>query len=153
MTGPVQEAIRVLVVDDSGSSRVMLRRIVESDPGLQVMATASDAYAAAQQLKLGMPDVILLDIEMPGMDGITFLRKIMQQRPIPVVICSALTETGSRRSLEALEAGALDVVLKPSAKDAAALAESTARICQALRGAAQSRRRGAPPPPPRRSGP
>ncbi len=151
MTGPVQEAIRVLVVDDSGSSRVMLRRIVESDPGLQVMATASDAYAAAQQLKLGMPDVILLDIEMPGMDGITFLRKIMQQRPIPVVICSALTETGSRRSLEALEAGALDVVLKPSAKDAAALAESTARICQALRGAAQSRRRGAPPPPPRRS--
>ncbi len=151
MTGPINEAIRVLVVDDSGSSRMMLRRIVESDPGLQVMATASDAFTAAQQLKLGVPDVILLDIEMPGMDGITFLRKIMQQRPIPVVICSALTETGSRRSLEALEAGALDVVLKPQSRDAAALADSTVRICQALRGAAQSRRRGAPPPPARPS--
>lgn len=151
MTDAAHETIKVLVVDDSGSSRVMLRRIVESDPGLQVMATAADAFAAAQQLKLGMPDVILLDVEMPGMDGITFLRKIMQQRPIPVVICSALTETGSRRSLEALEAGALDVVLKPATRDPAALAEATARICQALRGAAQSRRRGAPPPPARAS--
>lgn len=141
-----QDAIRVLVVDDSNSSRAILRRIVESDPGLAVMAMAADAYAAAEQLKRGMPDVILLDIEMPGMDGITFLRKIMQQRPIPVVICSALTETGSRRSIEALEAGAVDVVLKPSARDAATLQAATQLICQALRGAALSRRRGAAAP-------
>lgn len=128
MSAQATDPINVLVVDDSTSSRVMLRRIIESDPSLQVQAMAQDAYSAARQMKVALPDVILLDLEMPGMDGMTFLRKIMEQRPMPVVICSSLTETGSERSLEALEAGAVDVILKPSPTDEASRQEATMRL-------------------------
>lgn len=133
------EPIKVMVVDDSTSSRVMLRRFIESDPSLRVTAMAQDAYSAAHLMKSALPDVILLDLEMPGIDGMTFLRRIMQQHPLPVVICSSLTEEGSRRSVEAMEAGAVDVIQKPAAHDAHARAEATLRICHALHAAALSR--------------
>lgn len=147
MTESRYEPIKVMVVDDSTSSRVMLRRIIETDPSLKVLAMAQDAYTAARLMKTELPDVILLDLEMPGIDGMTFLRRIMQQHPLPVVICSSLTEEGSRRSVEAMEAGAVDVIRKPSAHDATALAEATQRICDSLHAAAISRARSRPAPP------
>lgn len=133
------EPVKVLIVDDSTSARAMLRSIVEKDPGLTVMGTAPDAFAAAKMMKANLPDVILLDLELPGMDGLTFLRRIMEQRPIPVVVCSGFTARGSEQSLAALEAGALEVILKPGAGDERARAEAQVRICDALRAASQSR--------------
>ena len=133
------EKTRVLIVDDSPSARVMLRRIVESDPDLVVSGSVSDAFAAARHMKASLPDVLLLDIEMPGMDGITFLRKVMAQNPLPVVICSSLGARGSVASLTALEAGALDVIHKPTA-EALARPETAQAICDVLQGAAHSTR-------------
>lgn len=147
MTDSRYDPIKVMVVDDSTSSRVMLRRIIESDPALRVSAMAQDAYSAANMMKAALPEVILLDLEMPGIDGMTFLRRIMQQHPMPVVICSSLTEEGSRRSVEAMEAGAVDVILKPALGDEIALAEATLRICDSLRAAAMARGRLRPVPP------
>ncbi|NBE07913.1 chemotaxis-specific protein-glutamate methyltransferase CheB [Rhodobacter sp. CCP-1] len=138
MTGTA-DPVRVLIVDDSTSARAMLRSVVESDPALRVCGAAPDAFAAARMMRVDLPDVILLDLEMPGMDGLTFLKKIMSQRPIPVVVCSGLTARGSEQSLAALEAGAVEVILKPQASDAAARAEAALRICDALRAASQSR--------------
>lgn len=135
----MSEKIRVLIVDDSPSARVMLRRVVESDPGLVVTGSVGDAFAAARQMKISLPDVLLLDIEMPGMDGITFLRKVMAQNPLPVVICSSLGTRGSTASITALEAGALDVILKPTA-EALARPETAQAICDSLQGAARSTR-------------
>lgn len=133
------DRIKVLIVDDSTSARTMLRRIVEGDPGLVVMGAAGDAFAAARLMKVELPDVLLLDLELPGMDGITFLKRIMDQRPMPVVVCSSHTEFGSEKSFEALEAGAVEVILKPSPRDEAGLQEATVRICDALHAAVQSR--------------
>ena len=81
--------IRVLVVDDSAVVRRTLAEVLASDPGIEIMATAGDPFIAADRIRAETPDVIVLDVEMPRMDGITFLQKIMAQRPIPVVICSA----------------------------------------------------------------
>lgn len=133
------ETAKVLIVDDSASARAMLRSIVESDPGLTVMAACVDAFEAAKVMRDGLPDVILLDLELPGMDGMSFLKRIMAQRPLPVVICSGLTARGSEQSIAALEAGAVEVILKPSAANEKARAEAQVRICDALRAAAQSR--------------
>ncbi|EPC02995.1 hypothetical protein L861_22045 [Litchfieldella anticariensis FP35 = DSM 16096] len=133
------EKIRVLIVDDSAAVRQLLSDIMASDPALEVMATASDPYIAAERIKHEVPDVIFLDIEMPRMDGLTFLRKIMAQRPIPVVICSSLTEKGSVELMQALEAGAVDVVTKPRIDTIRALSEASMRICDVARAAAQAR--------------
>lgn len=135
----MSDKIRVLIVDDSPSARVMLRRVVESDPALVVMGSVGDAFAAARQMKVSLPDVLLLDIEMPGMDGITFLRKVMAQNPLPVVICSSLGTRGSTATIAALEAGAIDVILKPTA-EALAKPETAQAICDSLQGAARSTR-------------
>lgn len=150
-TSSRNEPVKVLIVDDSASARMMLRRIIETDPSLQVSGMAQDAYAAARIMRSELPDVILLDLEMPGIDGMTFLRRIMQQHPLPVVICSTLTEEGSRRSVEAMEAGAVDVIRKPALSDANAKSEATVRICDALQAAAMSgsRARKAPAPQPK----
>ncbi|HEY0917736.1 protein-glutamate methylesterase/protein-glutamine glutaminase [Devosia sp.] len=130
---------RVLIVDDSAAVRQALTEIIDSDPGLEVMATAPDPYVAAERIRHEVPDVIFLDIEMPRMDGLTFLRKLMSQRPIPVVICSTLTEQGSAAFLQALEAGAVDVITKPRVNTAEGLAEARRRICDVARAAARAR--------------
>jgi two-component system chemotaxis response regulator CheB len=137
--GRTEKEIRVLIVDDSASVRQTLAEIIESEPGLRVMATASDPYVAAERIRQEIPDVIVLDIEMPRMDGLTFLRKIMAQRPIPVVICSTLTAHGSEAMMAALEAGAVDVITKPRVDTAHSLQDSRMRICDAVKAAAQAR--------------
>ncbi|UII20815.1 protein-glutamate methylesterase/protein-glutamine glutaminase [Fulvivirga ligni] len=106
--------ISVLIVDDSALVRKLLTDIFSSDPEIEVIGTASDPYLAAQKIKTQIPDVITLDVEMPRMDGLTFLKAIMAQKPIPVIILSSLTEKGSLTALKALELGALDVVQKPT---------------------------------------
>lgn len=135
----MERKTRVLVVEDSAAVRRVLSDIIASDPALEVMATASDPYLAVERIREEVPDVIFLDIEMPRMDGLTFLRKIMAQRPIPVVVCSTLTQDGSAAFMAALEAGAVDVVAKPRVDTARSLRESRVRICEAVRAAASAR--------------
>jgi two-component system chemotaxis response regulator CheB len=136
--------IRVLIVDDSASVREALSQILRSDPAIEVMGTAADPFVAAKRIGDEIPDVITLDVEMPRMDGITFLRKIMSQRPIPVVMCSSLTEEGSATLMQALEAGAVDVILKPRVDTAQFLHESSLRICDVVKAAAHAKLRGLP---------
>jgi two-component system, chemotaxis family, protein-glutamate methylesterase/glutaminase len=136
---------RVLIVDDSASVRQALASIIEASGDLEVMATASDPFVAAQRIQEEVPDVIVLDVEMPRMDGITFLRRIMAQRPIPTILCSTLLESGSDTLLDAVEAGAIDVILKPRVDTRQFLTESQVRICDAIRGAAKVRFKGARP--------
>lgn len=133
--------IRVLIVDDSSLVRQTLSDIIEADPQLAVMGTAADPFIAAERIKNEIPDVITLDVEMPRMDGITFLQKIMSQRPIPVVICSSLAEKGSDTALKALEYGALEIIQKPKIGTKNFLEESKIRICDAIKAAAMARPR------------
>src|SRR5664279_6015799 len=100
--------IRVLIVDDSAVVRQTLRDILSSDPAIEVIGTASDPFVAAERMREQVPDVITLDIEMPRMDGLTFLQKIMHQHPIPVVICSTLAGAGTDSALAALDEGAVE---------------------------------------------
>lgn len=137
----LKHKLRVLIVDDSASIRQVLTSILNADPDIEVMASASDPYIAARRLQDEVPDVILLDIEMPKMDGITFLRKIMAQRPIPTIICSTLAEEGSDLMVQAFEAGAIDIVPKPRVDTVQALKESSARLCEAVKAAAQAKLR------------
>jgi two-component system chemotaxis response regulator CheB len=134
--------IRVLIVDDSAAVRQAMKQVLESDPDIQVCGTASDPYIAAQRLKEEVPDVITLDVEMPRMDGLTFLEKLMAQHPIPVVICSSLTEAGSRTAIAALDLGAVEVITKPKMGTPQFLHESTVHICDVVKSAAQARVRG-----------
>ena len=134
-----KQIIRVLVVDDSASVRQTLTSILNEDPEIEVMGAASDPFAAARRMQEEIPDVIVLDIEMPRMDGITFLRKIMAQRPIPVIICSTLTEDGSDLMFEAFEAGAVDILPKPRVDTRQALQESSSRLRDAVKAAARAR--------------
>ena len=127
--------ISVLVVDDSAVVRQTLREILESDPRIEVIAVAHDPFIAAQKIKKQIPDVITLDIEMPRMDGLTFLKKIMTQHPIPVVICSSLTEEGCDTTIKALEYGAVDIITKPKLGTKQFLEESKVRICDAVKAA------------------
>lgn len=107
------QPVRVIVVDDSALVRQMLTEILNSDPGIEVVATAADPYQAREKIKKFNPDVLTLDVEMPRMDGLTFLRNLMRLRPMPVVMVSTLTEQGAQVTLEALELGAFDFVAKP----------------------------------------
>lgn len=128
--------IRVLIVDDSATVRQTLKEILESDPAIEVMATASDPYAAVERIKHEVPDVITLDVEMPRMDGLTFLDKLMRQCPVPVVVCSTLTERNSATALAALEKGAVEIITKPKLGTKQFLEESRIRICDAVKSAA-----------------
>ena len=134
-----KEKIRVLIVDDSAVVRQTLGKILESDPDIEVVGMASDPFVAAEKLKNLVPDVITLDVEMPRMDGITFLRKIMTQHPIPVVMCSTLTGDGSDTALKAFEYGAVEVITKPKMGTKTFLEESRIRICDAVKAAALSK--------------
>src|SRR5664279_827428 len=131
--------IRVLIVDDSASVRQVLKEILESDPEIEVMGVASDPYVAVERIKQSIPDVITLDIEMPRMDGLTFLEKIMSQHPIPVVICSTLSGAGSEVALAALEKGAVEIITKPKLGTKEFLEESRVRICDIVKSAALAR--------------
>jgi two-component system chemotaxis response regulator CheB len=131
--------IRVLIVDDSASIRQMMTRILESDPEIEVSGVASDPYVAVHRIQENEPDVITLDVEMPRMDGLTFLERIMSQHPIPTVICSTLTADGSDMALEALERGAVDIINKPKLGTLEFFEESRARICEVVKAAAGAR--------------
>ena len=121
--------IRVLIVDESALVRQTLTDILQSDPEIEVIGTATDPFVAARRIQQEVPDVITLDVEMPRMDGITFLRKIMAQHPMPVVICSSLAEIGSETLSQAWEAGAVEIITKPRIGTAQFLQESKIRIC------------------------
>ncbi|WP_321529776.1 chemotaxis response regulator protein-glutamate methylesterase [uncultured Desulfuromonas sp.] len=131
--------IKVLIVDDSAVVRQALQSVLESDSRIEVIATASDPFVAAERLKQQIPDVITLDVEMPRMDGLTFLQKIMSQHPIPVVMCSSLVEDGSETLLKALEYGAVEIIQKPTLGTKQFLEESKVRICDAIKAAATAR--------------
>ncbi|MFA5519336.1 MAG: chemotaxis response regulator protein-glutamate methylesterase [Spirochaetota bacterium] len=131
--------IKTLVVDDSAVVRQVMREILESDSEIQVIDTAGDPFIAADKIKKELPDVITLDVEMPRMDGITFLQKIMSQHPIPVVMCSSLTEDGAETTLRALELGAVDIITKPKIGVQSFLEESRIRICDAVKAASKAK--------------
>lgn len=131
--------IRVLVVDDSALVRQAMAGILSSDSGIEVMATASDPYAAAMKMRDEIPDVITLDVEMPRMDGITFLRKLMAQHPVPVVICSSLAGKQSATALKALESGAVEIIQKPALGTKKFFEESRILICDIVKSAAMAR--------------
>ncbi len=139
-----QGKVRVLVVDDSAAVRQVMTQVLQADPGIEVIATAADPYIAVERIRREPPDVITLDIEMPRMDGLTFLQRIMSQHPIPVVICSALSEHGSETAMLALERGAVDVITKPKVGVADFVQESAVQIREAVKAASQVRhlRRG-----------
>ena len=129
--------IRVLIVDDSAAVRQALVAVLTGEPGIEVMAAASDPFAAARAMQAEMPDVVILDIEMPRMDGLTFLRKIMAQKPLSVIVCSTLVQEGSDVLARALDAGAVDVITKPRIDTKQFLMEARVRVCDAVRAAAK----------------
>lgn len=137
--GLANKRVRVLIVDDSASVRQTMAAVLSEDPGIDVIGAAQDPFAAARIIQEQVPDVITLDVEMPRMDGITFLRKLMSQHPVPVVMCSSLTEEGSETLLQALEAGAVDVILKPRMGVADHLVEQRRHICDVVKAAATAR--------------
>jgi two-component system chemotaxis response regulator CheB len=137
----VRKKVRVLIVDDSALVRKTLGEILGSDPDIEVIGAAADPFVAARRIQAELPDVITLDVEMPRMDGITFLRKLMAQHPIPVVMCSSLTEAGSATLMQALEAGAVDVIVKPRVDTEKLMHEAHTRICDAVKAAASARLR------------
>lgn len=130
--------IKVLVVDDSSVVRQTLSAIINDEPDMMVMATAADPYIAATKMKTELPDVITLDVEMPKMDGLTFLHKIMSQHPLPVIMCSSLTEKNCETTLKALEYGAVDVITKPQMGVKQFLEDFRVTICDSIRAAAMA---------------
>ncbi|AVS89338.1 chemotaxis response regulator protein-glutamate methylesterase [Paracidovorax avenae] len=130
--------IQVIVVDDSAVVRQVLTGLLGEAPGIEVLYAAADPLLAMERMKQQWPDVILLDVEMPRMDGITFLRKIMAERPTPVVICSTLTEKGARTTMEALAAGAVAIVTKPRLGLKSFLTESADELVATVRAAARA---------------
>jgi two-component system chemotaxis response regulator CheB len=118
---PAGKKIKVLLVDDSALVRSMFERVLGSFDDIEVVAGAKDPFEAREKIIQHRPNVIILDIEMPRMDGVTFLKKLRAHYPVPVIMCSGLTRENSRLALEAMSAGAVDVVAKPSA--------GAARLC------------------------
>jgi two-component system, chemotaxis family, protein-glutamate methylesterase/glutaminase len=131
--------IRVLIIDDSALVRDLLSQILAGDPGIEVVGTAADAYIAREKIKQLNPDVVTLDVEMPKMDGVQFLRNLMRLRPMPVVMCSSLTERGADVTLTALELGAVDFVTKPKIDLAHTLEDYAAEIIGKVKVAARAR--------------
>jgi two-component system chemotaxis response regulator CheB len=131
--------VRVLVVDDSAVLRRLISELLAADPEIEVVGTAPDAYIARQKIKQLAPDVLTLDIEMPRMDGLTFLRNLMRLRPMPVVMVSTLTQTGAQATLDALAAGAVDFVPKPSINPQQGLGEYGSVLVEKVKAAASAR--------------
>lgn len=130
--------VHVLIVDDSAVVRQVLQAQLSSDPEIEVIGTAADPILAMERMKVQWPDVVVLDVEMPRMDGITFLRKIMAERPTPVVICSTLTEKGTQTSVEALAAGAIAIVTKPKLGLKQFLQDHAGDLVETVKAAGQS---------------
>jgi two-component system chemotaxis response regulator CheB len=128
--------IKVMVVDDSAVVRQVMTGMLSAAPGIQLVAACADPILAIERMKLQWPDVIVLDVEMPRMDGITFLKKIMAERPTPVVICSTLTEKGAQTTIAAMAAGAVNVIAKPKLGLKQFLTESSDELLGAIRAAA-----------------
>ena len=133
------KAIRILIVDDSAVVRQTLTAIFAREPDLVVVGSARDPYDAREKIKALSPDVLTLDVEMPKMDGITFLKNLMRLRPMPVVMVSSLTERGADVSLEALDIGAVDFVTKPKLGTSDGLEDLAYEICAKVRAAAGAR--------------
>src|SRR5262245_664936 len=131
--------VRVLIVDDSAVIRQLLSNLLSADPEIEVVGVAADPFIARERIKALNPDVVTLDVEMPNMDGITFLRKIMALRPMPVIMISTLTQSGAETTLEALEIGAVDFVAKPSHDVANTLAAIAEELQAKVKAAAQVR--------------
>ncbi|TCM17720.1 two-component system chemotaxis response regulator CheB [Novosphingobium sp. PhB165] len=108
------DKVRVVVVDDSAAMRALLTKLLNHDPMIEVVGQAPEPHAAREMIKALNPDVVTLDVEMPGMDGLSFLERIMRLRPMPVVMCSTLTARGTEATIEALRLGAVDCIAKPS---------------------------------------
>jgi two-component system, chemotaxis family, protein-glutamate methylesterase/glutaminase len=130
--------IKVFVVDDSAVVRQVMNEVLASDSSIEVIGSAPDPIFAMQKMRENWPDVITLDIEMPRMDGITFLKMIMEERPTPVVICSTLTEKGAETTLQALAAGAVSIVTKPKSSLRDFLKDSAAELIGEVKAAAAS---------------
>jgi two-component system chemotaxis response regulator CheB len=131
--------IKVLVVDDSAVIRQVMGDIINADPELELIAAVVDPLFAMKRMEMVWPDVIILDVEMPRMDGITFLRKIMSEHPTPVVMCSTLTVEGSETAMQALSAGALEIIEKPKIAAKAKLKEKNRKIIDAIKTAAKAK--------------
>lgn len=131
--------VKTLIVDDSAVVRQVLTEILGSDKDIEVIGAVANPFFAVEKMAEVAPDVIVLDIEMPKMDGLTFLKKIMTQHPIPVVICSSLTGPGEETTFRALELGAIEIITKPQVGTREFLAESKIRVCDAVKAAAKAK--------------
>jgi two-component system, chemotaxis family, protein-glutamate methylesterase/glutaminase len=137
-SGAANRRIKVLIVDDSALVRSLLTDILRADPGIEVVGVASDAHIAREKIKALNPDVITLDVEMPKMDGITFLKNLMRLRPMPVVMVSSLTERGADVTLDALALGAVDYLSKPKIDLAATLKDYGDELIEKIRAASKA---------------
>jgi two-component system chemotaxis response regulator CheB len=135
--------VRTLIVDDSASMRATLKRMLSADPDIEVVGMAPEPFAARDMIKALNPDVLTLDVEMPGMDGLSFLERIMRLRPMPVVMCSTLTARGAEVTIEALRLGAVDYVTKPSGTPED-IERDAALLCEKVKSAARSVARAGP---------
>lgn len=130
--------IKVLIVDDSALVRQVSSEIINSVPGFELLGAAHDPIFAMAKMKQQWPDVIVLDIEMPRMDGLTFLKKLMRERPTPVIICSTLTEKGAASTMEALSYGAVDIITKPKVGVKAFFQNDDNQLVNAIKSAAKA---------------
>lgn len=137
----MSERIKVMIVDDSAVVRQVVSQALATDPGIEVIGVASDPIFALQKMKATWPDVLVIDIEMPRMDGITFLKRIMAEHPTPVVVCSSLAEQGTQAAFEALAAGAISIITKPKSGLKSFLEDASNDIVQAVRSAARANMR------------
>lgn len=135
----MSQSISVMIIDDSAVVRQVLADIISKTPGLRLLGAAPDPLYALEKMQREWPDVIVLDVEMPRMDGITFLRKIMDEHPTPVVLCSTLTEKGADTTMQAMAAGAVEIIVKPKLALKRFLEESSAGLVNAIKAAAQAR--------------
>jgi two-component system chemotaxis response regulator CheB len=130
--------IKVMIVDDSALVRQVVAHAITREPSIEVIATAQDPVFALEKMKTHWPDVLVVDIEMPRMDGLTFLKKVMAEHPTPVIICSSLAERGAQVTMEALSAGAVSIITKPKAGLKSFLEDSANDIVTAIKAAARA---------------
>lgn len=134
----MSKKIKVLIIDDSALVRQALKRIIETEASIEIIGTANDPYQAVELIQENKPDVITLDIEMPRMDGLTFLKKLMSQHPIPVIVISSLSGENTQTGLRALELGAMEIITKPKISTREFFEESKIRIIDAIKAASLS---------------